>query len=171
MNRKRIIIAAGILLIGLTVVIYLDNEHPLTLKLFNGSARVLSPPMKATVSVDGQIRTTAKCFAMKTHFDGQPTDSLVLWLPDNSANEKREILMINRGEALVGMPNSSIIQYDLLLNRYLLQSESGCFNVPFNRVKWDAQNPELEITGNTIRFVMPELASDLSRKRIEVVIQ
>ena len=168
MKRKRLITFTSLLLIVVAILTYLYNEHPLTLKLLNGTARILSPPMKTTISVDGQVQPTAKCFAMKTRFDGQPTDSLVLWLPSPSSTEGCEILMINRDEKLVGKPNSSHIQYDLLLNRYLFQAESGSFNVPFGSVKWDNHDPKLEITENTIQFILPELASDLSGKRVEV---
>ena len=117
MKRKGIIIGMGILLIGSAFFIYL-YEHPLALKLLNGSARVLSPPMKITIKVGGPIQIIAKCFTMKTLFDDQPVDNLVLWLPNASAYYKREILIINRSEKLVGMPNASNLEYDLLVNRY-----------------------------------------------------
>jgi hypothetical protein len=171
MKRKRLITLISLPLIALAILTYLYNEHPLTLKLLNGTARILSPPMKTTIRVDGQVQPTAKCFAMKSRFDGQPTNSLVLWLPSISSTDGREIIMINRDERLVGKPNSSHIQYDLLLNRYLFQAESGSFNVPFGSVKWDDHDPKLEITGNRIQFVLPELASELSGKRVEVVVQ
>jgi hypothetical protein len=169
MKRKGIIIGIGMLLIGSAFFIYLYH-HPLALKLLNGSARVLSPPLKTTIKVCGQIHTTAKCFTMKTLFDDQPVDNLVLWLPNASAYYKREILMINRREKLVGMPNASNLEYDLLLNIYLFQAESGSLFTPFSSVKWDNQDPMLEITDKTIQFTMPEGVGDFSSQRIEVVV-
>lgn len=169
MKKRRIIISASVPLVAFAVCAYLYNEHPLTLKLLNGSSRVLSP-VRTTIKMDGQIQTTAKCFAMTTLFDGEPTDSLVIWLPNASSHYGREILMINRNEKLVGMPNSSNIQYELLLNRYLLQAESGSLNVPFTSAKWDNQDPKLEIAENNIKFTLPELDTALSSKRIEVVL-
>ena len=68
------------------------------------------------------------------------------------------------------MPNSSNKQYDLLLNRFLLQAQNGSLMVPFNSAKWDNQDPQLSIADNTIEFTLPELAADLSSKRIEVVL-
>ena len=172
MKKKQIILAASVLLVAFAACVYLYNEHPLTLKLLNGSSRVLSPPMRTTIKMDGQIQTAAKCFAMKTLFDGEPTDSLVIWLPNASSFYGREILIINRNEKLVGMPNSSNIQYELLLNRYLLQAESGSLNAPFTSAKWDKQDPQLEIAENKIEFILPELdaRADVSSKRIEVVL-
>ena len=34
-------------------------------------------------------------------------------------------------------------------------------NVPFNRSKWDNQNPNLAIADNKIEFTLPELATNL----------
>jgi hypothetical protein len=92
MKKRRIIIAASVPLVAFAVCAYLYNEHPLTLKLLNGSSRVLSP-VQTTIKMDGQVQTTAKCFAMKTLFDGEATDSLVIWLPNASSHYGREILM------------------------------------------------------------------------------
>ena len=169
MKKKRII-AASVPFVAFAVCLYLYNEHPLTLKLLNGSSRILSPPMRTTIKMDGQVQTAAKCFAMKTLFDGEPTDSLVIWLPNASSFYGRGILMINRNEKLVGMPNSSSTDYELLLNRYLLQAESGSLNVPFTSAKWDKQDPQLEIAHNRIEFTLPELDAGFSHKRIEVVL-
>jgi len=43
-------------------------------------------------------------------------------------------------------------------------------NVPFNSAKWDNQNPNLVIADNKIGFTLPEFATSLSPRRIEVVL-
>ena len=43
-------------------------------------------------------------------------------------------------------------------------------NVPFNSAKWDNQNLNLAIADNKIEFTLPELATNLSSRRIEVVL-
>jgi hypothetical protein len=54
---------------------YLTRYDPLVLKLAAGSARVLRPEIRATVSVGGVEQPAARCFAMNTFFDGTPTGS------------------------------------------------------------------------------------------------
>ena len=169
MKRKRIIVVRSAMFVAFAAWFYLYTEHPLILKILNGSSRVLSP-MSTTIKLNGQVQPSAKCFAMKKLFNGESADSLVIWLPNPSSHYGREILMINRDEKLAGMPNSSDKEYDLLLNRFLLQAENGSLMVPFNSAKWDNQDPQLAIADTTIEFTLPELATDLSSKRIEVVL-
>ena len=168
MKRKRIIIAASVPLVAFAVCAYLYNEHPLTLKLLNGSSRVLSP-VRTTVKMDGQIQTTAKCFAMKTLFNGKPTDSLVIWLPNASSHYGREILMINRNEKLAGMPNSSNIQYeDLNRIEVVLKQRAASLNVPLHRsrARWFLMMPSCYSDYACIKRAAPVTTSLAGQTRL-----
>src|SRR5258705_13360912 len=111
---KVLITAAAVILIGGSVVAYLYKEHPVMLKVAAGSARVLSAPMNASIQIDGQVDPHARCFHMSSYFNGKPADSLVLWLPNSSSSDGREILIVDRANHSVGNPNSSNLNYHLL---------------------------------------------------------
>ena len=53
------------ILVAAAVVVCLNKQHPIILKVATGSARILSSPMTATIKVNGQIQPHARCFLMK----------------------------------------------------------------------------------------------------------
>ena len=109
----------------------------------------------------------AKCFAMKTYWDGTLADSVVLWIPEPSAYYGRAIFLVDRKQPFVGRPNSGDLDYYLLWGSYLFQSESGSFNSPFNK-GGDYQDPQLEVTESRIKFRVHSANSYLPGKYIEV---
>jgi hypothetical protein len=153
---------------GAAVFVYL---HPVILKVPAGSARVLSPPLDSAVKVDGEERPAARVFAMKTSFHGQPIDSLVLWIPEQSAISGRAIIIIDRMNRDVGTPpNFSDMDYCLLWGRYLFQSEGGSRNSLFAKGE-RYEDPELVFENGTIKFKVHTMSPYLAGRRIEVNLQ
>src|SRR5918912_1200640 len=144
-----IIVIAGIAFLG-----YLSLRHPIILKAATGSARILSPPLNTTVKFDGVVQPSAKCFEMKSYFNGSPADRLVLWLEGTSV--KYNVLIIDKSYRDVGSPNSDNLNYDLLWNRYLFQAESAVEIVSFKSEKSYAQDPKLETREKYMKFVIPK---------------
>jgi hypothetical protein len=166
---KLLIPTAAFVLIGASVFAYLYREHPVMLKVVAGSARVLSPPMNASIQIDGQVEPAARCFLMSSYFKGKPADSLVFWLPSSSSVDGREILIVDRANHNVGYPNSSNLNYHLLWNRFLFQSESGNLMVPFRSAKSFGRDPELVVNDHAVSFRMPDDANYFPGKRVEIV--
>jgi hypothetical protein len=163
---KRLIVVTAVICIVATV--YLFYHQPIILKAATGSARVLSTPVEAIIKIDGQVQPTARCFVVKSRFDGSPADSLVLWLPDAGAIYGRDVLIVDRSHQDVGRPNASNLDYYLLWDRFLFQSESGARYVSFKSPKTDSQDPQLEFKDKHIKFVVAR-SPVLEGKRIEIV--
>ncbi len=159
-----------ILIVGAALFFYFYTQHPIVFKDAAGSARILSPPLDASVKVDGDERPLTKVFAMKTSFDGKPIDSFVLWIPDSSAVFGRDIIIIDKANHFVGRPNSNIMDYDLLLDRYLFQSESGSLSAPFAKGE-RYEDTQLEFENNTIKFKVHTMSLYLAGKKVEVNIK
>lgn len=160
---KKVLIATAVILISVVAIfIYF---HPLIL-----SGRVLSPPLNASIKVDGEERQTARVFAMTTSFNGKPIDSLVLWIPDSSAVFGRAIIIIDRANHEVGRPNSSDMDYDLLWDRYLFQSEDGSRNAPFAKGE-RGEDLQLVLENSSIKFTIHTMSPYLAGKKIEVNIK
>jgi hypothetical protein len=147
---------------------YLCYRHPLILKVVDGSARVLSSPIDATIKIDGEAQPSARCFAVKSRFDGTPADILVLWLPDPSVIYGRDVVIVDRLHNDVGLPNAGNADYELLRGRYLLQSESGSMYASFKGPKFDSQDPQLEVRQKRITFIMPQ-SPVVAGKKVEIV--
>ena len=149
-------------------MVYLVYQHPLIVKTVSGSARLLSPPVEATIRIDGEVQPSARCFAVRSRFDGSPADSLVLWLSDPSAVYGRTVVVVDRLHHDVGLPNAGEGDYELLWGRYLLQSESGSMYASFRGAKFDGQDPKLVISDEHITFIIPQ-SPVLAGKKVEVV--
>jgi len=167
--NKFLIIVVALVLMGSPTFIYLYKEHPVMLKVVAGSARVLTSRVEADIRMDNLKQSGAHCLQMSSSFDGRQVDWLVLWIPDASSPYGREILIVDRANRNVGIPNSSNLQYHLLWNRFLFQSESGSFYVPLYSAKSYAQDPELVLNDHSISFRMPDQAVFFAGKRIEII--
>lgn len=147
---------------------YLCYRRPIVLKAATGSARVLSSAVDATITIDGEVQPSARCFAVKSRFNGAPADSLVLWLPAPDAVDGRHVLVVDRLNKDAGLPNASDLDYYLLWDRHLFQSESGSKYASFSGPKFDSQDLRLEIGDKHIKFIMPQ-SPVLAGKKIEFV--
>jgi len=168
MVKKLIILGCLGCALGGTYFLYL---HPIILKAATGTARVLSSTANVTIKIDGQIDRSARCFFSKSRFDGKPADELVLWLPNRDADYGRNVLIVDRLNGNVALPNTGELDYYLLWNRFLFQSETGSGWVSFKDAKLDKQDPHLELSDKYITFVVPPDApvSVISGHKIEIV--
>jgi hypothetical protein len=161
--RNFILIIALVSAASLGYILY---RHPIILKAATGSARVLSPPLDATIKINGVVQPSAKCFEMKSLWDGSHADSLVLWLNDLPVS--RDVLIVDKQYRDVGSPNAGETNYDLLMGRYLFQAESAVPYASFKDEKSYAQDPKLEVGANHIKFVVPK-GTQHDEKVIEVI--
>src|SRR4028119_842455 len=150
---KRLIIVTAVICVVASV--YLFYHQPIILKAATGSARILSSPVEATIKIDGEVQPAAKCFAVKSRFDGSAADNFVLWLPDASAIYGRDVFIVDRLHHDVGLPNAGNSDYYLLWDRFLFQSESGSMYVAFKSPKFAKQDPQLELGDKYIKFIVP----------------
>jgi hypothetical protein len=168
MIKKLIIVGCLSCLMGVGYFLY---RHPIILKAATGTARVLSSTASVTIKIDGQIDRSAKCFFSKSRFDGKPADDLVLWLPNVDAHYGRNVLIVDRLNGNVGLPNTGELDYYLLWNRFLFQSETGSGWVGFKDAKLDKQDPHLELSDSHVTFVVPPSSpvEVISGHKIEIV--
>jgi len=162
---KKVIIFTTIA--GILLFAFVSHSYPIILKVVTGSARILSSPIDATIKIDGENEPSARCFAVKSSFNGNPADYLVLWVGNPSAIYGREILIVDRLHDDLGLPNAGDLDYELLGGRLLFQSESGSMYVPFKSTKFDSQDPQIQFSEKYIRFVVPH-SPILEGKNIEI---
>jgi hypothetical protein len=165
--KNVIIILAGCLFAGVFAFVY---RHPIVTKLPVGSARVLSPHRNLTIRIDGQIDRSVMSFQGRTRINGRPADNIFLWIPDASAPLGRNIVEINLIDKLVGEPNSSNMNYDLLGGEYLVQSAGAETMVPYDNVEFDFLDSHLEVNNDHIQFVILTSHGSLKGKTIELVV-
>jgi hypothetical protein len=153
---KKSYLFAGVLLASF-VPVCVFNSHPAIIRWFFGSSRVLTPPIGADVYVDQQLRTGARCFKVERSFEGnKPIDMLVLYLPEKKSASGRIIVVIDKEKNDIGVPNSSIGCYDLILNKYLFQGGGSEAFVSFaDDLKGWGSEPDLKISKESIRFNTP----------------
>lgn len=166
--NKLLIAVLALILIAVPLFVFLFINYPIVLKVPAGTARVLTSKVKASVKVDGIEHSDARCFQMKSYFNGIPTDRIVLWLPVKSIYTNRAIFIIDRMRHEVGSTNTSEEAYYLLLDTFLFQSEGGSGLIPFDSAKSYEVDPKLLITENSISFILPEEYSYYGGKRIEI---
>lgn len=128
---------------------------PIYCKLLCGAARILSRPVDVVLEVDGRPMEGVRCFRESTRFDGTPSNRLVLHIKDPNAILGREILIVAPTDGMVLLPNASFADYRLILNKWLIQSDSGACGVAFGDSKLDARDPDFQQSGNMISFTIP----------------
>jgi len=164
---KRLLLAATILVLlsVLPFVIY-----PILLKIPAGTARILGSRIQVSVRVDGTLQPRARCFYVNHDFRGNSTDYIVLWLPDESGVFGREIVIIQLWPNDVGIPNSSDSDYQLIFDRFLIQSEGGEGYKSIAGPVFDRNNPQIVIAENQYSFVMPGFSGKAPR-HVEIDLQ
>ena len=153
----RKIMLAIFLFIFASIFMFVYLKHPILLKLVYGTGRIIYPPLQRSIYIDGQLSESAKCFKMDKMFNGNPTDNLILWIPDKTNYLERRIIMVDRQNHTVGIPNYSNGSYQLIANKFLVQAESADWFIAFsNGVKGWSFDPRLVIENDTIVFNLPK---------------
>lgn len=131
--------------------------------------RILAPPLNTIVFVDGEPNPGAKVFNMKTTYDDQkPIDCLILYIPNEANPLGRDIIIIDRNNRKIGLPNASKRNYSLLFNYFLMQGGGSDWFVPFDLndggVKGWNFDPDLKINENRIYFKVPPELIDIGKE-------
>jgi len=156
MKRRSKIIIVIILLSLSTAVAWFASDY-IHGKLLIGTARVLKNKVPIILTVDGNLINGVLCFREPCLYNGGASKRLVLWLENPQAVTGRKILIVDPEKEKVFIPNSSTRDYKLLLNRWLLQSESGSVGVAFGYSKLDKRDPDFQMVGNLISFTIPSV--------------
>jgi hypothetical protein len=151
-------LAAALAASGLLLV-----RAPVILKALVGSARIISPPVKAEVSADGVPLPEARCFLVQSHFNRAFAGQVLLWIP---VAGREEIFLVNTLNSTVGVPAVGRQNYYLLFGRYLFQSELGDSAASFG--KFEAADPNLLVGPYGVTFTVTPTGFSLSGRRLSV---
>ncbi len=157
---KKTLISIPIFILVATIVVFFSFEvfrtDGLLFKPLFGMGQVLRA-VKCRIYVDEVFAPKAKMFKMDRLVDGSSVDMLILWLPTDKKPYLRDILIIDRKNNTVGLPNSDDASYGLYLNCYLFQARGADWFVPFSDrgEKGWCFNPRLKIGKGVISFSLP----------------
>jgi len=168
--RKLIRALAGLLLIFAVTVGLTSISHPIILKWFSGSARLVGRPTEATVYTDGQVNRDVKVFYVDNYWNGEPADYYILYFP-YADHSRLQILCLNRKDNYAGVPSSTNARdYDVVAG-LLFQSEVGAkFTTMQDDIKGFNFNPQLAFGDRQITFTIPPTAKELKCDSIRVVL-
>ena len=171
MNKKLIVIVFCAMLL-IAMGLYGISANPILGKWLFGSARIIGKPIDAVVMVNGVEAPNAKVFLQTTDFsDQQDRDYLILYTPNKTKLEGRNIMIVDRSNNLVRKPGASNRRDYEVLGGYLFQSESGAKTlIPIHDdIKGLGFNPGLEFNGEIIRFNLPEW-SEYEISTVEIIV-
>lgn len=161
-HRKFFRVLVGLLLIFAVAVGLTSIGHPIILKWFSGSARLIGSPTAATVYTDGQLNQDIKVFHVDKYWSGEPADYYVLYFP-YADNSRLQILSLNRKDNYAGGPSSTNVwDYDIVAG-LLFQSEVGANFTPIqDDMKGFNFTPQLTFSDRQITLTIPATAKDLN---------
>ena len=170
MKKKLIILlfVTVFIIIG-TVGINKVSKYPILTKWILGSARIIGEPITCKIKINGIKCDSAKVFHQTTDFSGKfERDYLILFILNRTKSDGRNVLVIDRENKLIRIPNSNKIDYEIIANT-LFQSESGAHvMIPINdNVKGYGFEPKLKFEDNTIEFILPNW-SEYKISKIEI---
>ena len=120
-------------------------------KLLLHQARLIKES-EATISNKQGKLEKSKVFS---YLDLNGAEKIVVYLENPNTYLKRNILIIDKENNKIGVPNLNIRDYSLWGN-YLFQNNSGESFVPFGHFKSGHFNPNLNITNDEITFILPQ---------------
>ncbi|MFD0835116.1 hypothetical protein ACFQ0I_05030 [Mariniflexile aquimaris] len=168
MNRKLITLFFGLITIGISCI-YVISEKPILGKWVIGTSRLIGKPINCEIKINGAEFNNAKIFHQTSDFnDKAKRDYLILIIPNKKKTDKHNVLIIDKENDLIRIPNSNKKDYEILGN-YLFQSESGANSmIPINDPdKGILFNPKLKIDNETIEFELPEW-SEFKVNKVEI---
>ena len=152
-TSKIVLAVAGLFFVFFILVVY---RHPIVLKWMTGSARVIGLPVRTSVYADGIIDKRIKVFHCDKYWDGGKADYYILYLLSPYSFKTKHIMSVNIPGKFAGVPTATNkVAFDLVFG-ILFQSETG---TQFSDFRDDTRgygfDPELDISGKTIRFNLP----------------
>jgi hypothetical protein len=168
--RKLLKIILGLLIV-ITVTAGLTSiDHPIILKWFLGTARVIGKPIKATVYTNGQINYDIKIFHVQKYHEGTDANYYIVYTPYTSDSTGLKVFIINKkGYSYVGRPSgTSIRDYDFIAG-VLFQSDVGELFTTFqNDMKGYDFDPKLTINNRQIKLDVSPIAEELKCDSIRI---
>ena len=151
MTKKRILFSVFSVFIVFIITILLN---PIIGKYLTGTARIIGKDIKCEIYIDGKKKTETKLFESKSNFtESEKRDYLILYLREEKDFNGIPVLIIDKKNGIVKIPNASKKDYNLVFGN-LLQSDSGA-NVMISindKLKGMGCEPNLIITKNNIEF-------------------
>jgi len=168
--RKLLRAVVGLLLIIAVAVGLTSISHPIILKWFSGTARLIGRPINATVYTDGQINKDIKVFHVDKYWNGEPAEYYILYFP-YADNSRLQFLILNRRDNYAGGPSSTNKRdYDIIAG-LLFQSEVGSKFTPMQYdIKGFNHNPKLAFRERQIILTIPPTAKELNCDSLCVVL-
>ena len=168
--RKLSRVVVGLLLIAAVIIGLTSISHPIVLKLFAGSARLVGNPIKATVYTNGQVNNDIKVYHVGKYWNGEPANYYILYFP-YADNSRLNFLSLNRKDNFAGGPSSTNRRdYDIVAG-LLFQSEVGARFTPLqDDIKGFNHDPQLAFTDGEITLTVPPMAKELMCDSIRVVL-
>jgi hypothetical protein len=156
------------LLFSVLLVIFV-YRHPIIIRWMTGSARVIGWPVPASIYADGQIDKRIRVFHSDSKWDNSKADYYILYILSPYAYKTKHIISLDIQNKYAGVPLATDKNSFDLVFGVLFQSETGTQFSDFrDEEKGYGFDPHLDISGKTIRFVLPsKQAPGLNLIRIE----
>jgi hypothetical protein len=133
------------------VEVYVEKNHPILIWYLIGRARVHSQTISSVVKVNEKEQITAKVFKVNK-------DKFLIYIPDS--DETYPVIIVDKARRDIGSTDAGKTRYELLFDRYLLQSDSAYAIIyASDAVKW-GYNANLEMTASRISYTTPKLEDD-----------
>jgi hypothetical protein len=152
--RKKIFTFLSIIIIFIIIV----WTNPIILNFLTGTARILNDEIECKVYIDDREVSGAKVFISKSDFyEREELDYLILYLWDIDVCKQYPVLIIDKKDNKIKIPNASKKNYDLFF-AILFQSDSGAnVMIPIDdKLKGLGFEPNLKIEKNHIEFELLE---------------
>lgn len=150
MKKIFIFIIITILLISVIIVF----RNPIIAKFLSGTARIIGKEIRSEIYINGKRELNAKLFIAKSNFEEtEKRDYLILYLRNLKDYNGTPVLIIDRENQIVKIPNANEKDYNLVFEN-LLQSDSGAnVMIPINdKIKGLGFEPNLKFEDKKITF-------------------
>jgi hypothetical protein len=149
---KKIFIFIIITILLISVIIVFRN--PIIAKFLSGTARIIGKEIRSEIYINGKRELNAKLFIAKSNFEEtEKRDYLILYLRNLKDYNGTPVLIIDRENQIVKIPNANEKDYNLVFEN-LLQSDSGAnVMIPINdKIKGLGFEPNLKFEDKKITF-------------------
>ena len=150
MKKISLFIVIAILLIFVITVF----RNPIIAKFLSGTARIIGKEIRSEIYINGKRELNAKLFIAKSNFEEtEKRDYLILYLRNLKDYNGTPVLIIDRENQIVKIPNANEKDYNLVFEN-LLQSDSGAnVMIPINnKIKGLGFEPNLKFADKKITF-------------------
>jgi hypothetical protein len=167
--KKFIKILFALLTTLIVIIGIISINHPIILKWFIGSARLIGKQINATVYTNNQINNNIKIFHINKYWNKENADYYILYLLNANENDKLTYFILNKKDNYAGSPSSTNIRdCDFILGE-LFQSEVGAKFTNFqDDTKGFNFNPKLIFEGTQIKLNIPPAEKELKCDSLKI---